>query len=376
MDIPPAPPAPPAPLGYRALRRILFRLEPEKAHRAALLVLRLLPWFWGAPRGLRRGGEIEDPRLAQRLWGRGFRNPVGLAAGFDKDAVVVQALPVLGFGFAELGTVTPRPQPGNPRPRVFRYPDAASLENRLGFNNAGMAAMARRLARIHPFGIPLGINLGKNRDTPIEAAEGDYRELVGGLAPWCDFLVVNVSSPNTPGLRDLQDRRRLEAILAAATALTDRPILVKLAPDLAPAAARELCAAALGAGAAGAVLTNTTTEYSLLPGCRGVGGLSGRVLRERSYELLRAVAPQVAGRGVLVSVGGVDCGAEVYRRLRAGARLVELYTALVFRGPGAVGAILRELLALFERDGIAGLDEAVGADLAATVGPRIRRAEP
>ena len=291
---------------------------------------------------------------------------MGLAAGFDKDGEVVAALPALGFGFAEIGTVTPRPQPGNPRPRLFRYPAAESLQNRLGFNNAGAAALARRLDALAPAvrrRIPLGVNLGKNKDTPAERALDDYRHLLEVFAPRADYLVINVSSPNTPGLRELQSEAFLRPLLDAARRASERPVLVKIDPDMGEAAAVDLAAMAVDAGAAGIIATNTTVDHSLLPGCQPQGGLSGRVLRERSFRVFAAVGRELFGRALLVAVGGIDSAAEAYRRLRAGASLLQLYTPLVFHGPGLVGEIHRGLLRRLEADGLGHLSEAIGAGL-------------
>lgn len=351
---------------YRRLRPLLFRLDAERAHAAGKAALRAVGRAGPLARRMERGNLPDDPRLAQELWGRRFASPVGLAAGFDKDGEVVAALPALGFGFAEVGTVTPRPQAGNPRPRLFRLPGVEGLHNRLGFNNAGAAALAARLSALPPAlraRLPLAVNLGKNKDTPAERALDDYRELLAVFAPLADFLVLNVSSPNTPGLRDLQSEAFLAAVLAAAREAGAPPVLVKLDPDLEVRRLVALAAAAVEAGAAGVVATNTTVDHSLAVGVRGPGGLSGRPLRERSLRVLQALAAELAGRAVLVSVGGVDSAEEVYRRLRAGARLVELYTALVYRGPGLLGEIHRGLLALLARDGLASVGEAVGADL-------------
>jgi dihydroorotate dehydrogenase len=234
----------------------------------------------------------------------------------------------------------------------------------LGFNNAGLAALEWRLERFQPGPIPVGVNLGKNRATPAARALEDYETLLGGLGGLSDYLVINLSSPNTPGLRDLQNEAFVRRVLAAAAERAPgRPVLVKLSPDLEPEQAAGLAEVAVAAGAAGIVATNTTTDYALLPGARDFGGLSGRVLAERSRRILGAIARRLAGRAVLVSVGGVNSGAEAYRRLRAGASLVQLYTALVYRGPGLPARINRELLALLERDGLRSVGEAVGADL-------------
>ena len=349
--------------GYPALRRLLFHLDAETAHAAGMGALRALQALPPLSAALRRCNLVDDPALAQTLFGRTFANPVGLAAGFDKDARVVRALPALGFGFAEVGTITPRPQPGNPRPRLFRHPEAESLRNALGFNNGGMEAARRRLAKVWPAAIPLGVNVGKNKDTPAtpDAALGDYAALIGALSPFCDYLVVNLSSPNTPGLRDLQNESFIRAVLAAARGLTAKPVLVKLAPDLEPRDAVALAEAAVDAGAAGIVATNTTNDYALLPGAPESGGLSGRVLREKSFRIFDAVARSLFGRAVLISVGGIDSGAEAYRRIRAGASLVQIYTALVYQGPGLPRRMNEEILHLMEQDGVKTIGEAVGA---------------
>ena len=347
---------------YPTLLRLLFRLDPETSHEIGLGALRAAQRVPGAGGILARRHLIDAAPLRQTLFGREFVNPVGLAAGFDKNAEAVRAIPALGFGFAEVGTVTPLPQPGNPRPRLFRHPAERSLQNALGFNNAGMAAMHRRLARIYPAPSPLGVNLGKNKATPPERALDDYETLIRGLHDLADYLVVNLSSPNTPGLRDLQNEDFLRSLFSIAKGITDKPILVKIAPDLEPGAAVALSEIAVDAGAAGVIATNTTIDYSLLPGAKDFGGLSGRVLREKSFRIFEVVAKALFGRAVLISVGGIDSGAEAYRRIRAGASLVQVYTALIYEGPGLPRRINEELLRLMERDGVKGMAEAVGAD--------------
>ncbi len=353
---------PPAVPLYPALRPLLFRLDPETSHGLGMAALRLAQAVPGITTVLARRHLLDGAPLRQTLFGREFPNPVGLAAGFDKNAEAVRAIPALGFGFAEVGTVTPLAQPGNPRPRLFRHPEARSLQNALGFNNEGMAAMRRRLARAYPARLPLGVNLGKNKATPPEKALDDYETLIRGLHDLCDYLVVNLSSPNTPGLRDLQNEDFLRALFALAKGITAKPILVKIAPDLDPAQAVALSETAVEAGAAGVIATNTTTDYALLPGARDSGGLSGKVLMEKSFRIFEAVAKALFGRTVLISVGGIDSGAEAYRRLRAGASLTQVYTALVYEGPGLPRRINRELLALMARDGAQGIAEVIGAD--------------
>jgi dihydroorotate dehydrogenase len=350
---------------WSLVRPLLFRLDPESAHGVAMGALRAAQAVPPVAALLRRGFRIDAPALRQTLFGREIVNPVGLAAGFDKDAVAVRGLAALGFGFVEIGTLTPKAQAGNPRPRMFRHSAAASLQNALGFNNAGLEPARARLARLrssHPSPIPLGVNVGKNKATPPEEAIGDYEVLIRAFADLCDYLVVNISSPNTPGLRDLQNESFLRSLLATATGVTRRPILVKIAPDLDLADAVRLAEVAVDSGAAGLIATNTTNEYALLPGAKDFGGLSGRVLKEKSFRVFDAVAARLFGRAVLISVGGIDSGAEAYRRLRAGANLVQVYTALVYQGPSLARRINEELLELMRRDGAKGIGEVIGAD--------------
>ncbi|HYG63942.1 MAG TPA: quinone-dependent dihydroorotate dehydrogenase [Thermoanaerobaculia bacterium] len=347
---------------YSTLRRLLFGLDAETSHEIGIAGLEAIQALPSLARRLEERNFVADERLGQTLFGRAFANPVGLAAGFDKNGVGIAALPALGFGFAEVGTVTPLAQPGNPRPRLFRHPAARSLQNALGFNNQGMEALRRRLEAAWPARIPLGVNIGKNKTTPPEAALADYETLLRGLSPLCDYLVINLSSPNTPGLRDLQNEGFVRTLLGLAAGITAQPVLVKIAPDLDPEAAAGLAETAVEAGAAGIVATNTTTDYALLPGARDSGGLSGEVLREKSFRVFDAVARRLFGRTVLVSVGGIGSGAEAWRRIRAGASLVQVYTALVYQGPSLPRRINEELLALMERDGVKRLADAVGAD--------------
>jgi len=345
-----------------ALHGLLLRFPAEMAHDLGIAALRFAGSLPGGNNYL-GSFSFHDARLEQRLLGSKFPNPLGLAAGFDKDGLAMSALSALGFGLIEVGTVTRRPQEGNQRPRLFRHPAAATLENAMGFNNAGADALSRRLEDFYPGSVPLGVNVGKNKKTPNAEAVVEYGGLVQTFDRCCDYFVINVSSPNTPGLRDLQTVAAIHAILGAARAATTRPILFKLSPDLETAGALELAEEAIAAGADGIVLTNTTVDYDLLPSAHRIGGLSGRVLRERSRELIVAAGRRLFGRCLLVSVGGIDSGREVYRRLRAGASLVQIYSALAFRGPALIGSILSELLECLDRDGLDSVEEAVGADL-------------
>ena len=342
---------------YAIARPILGCLPAETAHRATIAALRLAP----APAA--PGGG--DPALGVRLWGKSFPNPIGMAAGFDKNAEVPDALLRLGFGFVEVGTVTPRPQSGNPKPRLFRLTEDEAVINRLGFNSEGMEAVGRRLARRAKAGI-VGVNLGANRDSADPAA--DYVEGLRRLGPLADYVTINVSSPNTPGLRDLQERGKLRELvgrLMAARAALDPapPLLLKIAPDLSPAELEDIAAVALEAAIDGLIVSNTTVARApgLKSGFRGeTGGLSGAPLFAPSTELLRAAYRLVRGRIPLVGVGGIRSGDDAYAKIRAGASLVQLYTALVYRGPGLIGRMKRELSALLRRDGFVNVAQAVG----------------
>ena len=347
---------------YALVRPLLFRLDPEVSHELGIKALRAIQVLPALARFLGGHLRVDDPALSQTLFGKELTNPVGLAAGFDKNAAAVGAAFALGFGFAEVGTVTPRGQGGNPPPRLFRFPAAESLQNALGFNNAGAQVVRHNLLRALPFPLPVGVNLGKNRVTPTDSALEDYDKLMRVFGDLADYLVVNLSSPNTPGLRDLQNETFLRDLFAVKRGITDRPVLAKIAPDLDPHEAARLAVVAVEAGAAGIIATNTTTDYSLLVGAKDAGGLSGRVLKEKSFRLFEAVAREIHGHALLISVGGIDSGAEAYRRLRAGASLVQVYTALVFRGPALIGKINRELLELLARDGVRSISEVIGVD--------------
>ncbi len=349
-------------MAYAALRTLLFGLDPERAHDLATWAMARGQRLAGVRRRVARRLGTRDPRLAVEILGLDFPSPVMMAAGFDKNARLVPMLTALGFGGIEVGTVTPRPQPGNPRPRLWRHRERLSLQNCLGFNGDGMEVVATNLGALAERTVPIGINLGKNKDTPLAAAADDYLRLVEHFATLGDYFVLNLSSPNTPQLRDLQVPDFVVRVLAAAAQLTSAPVLVKIAPDMTDRAAVELATSAVSAGAAGIIATNTTTAYERIPGAREVGGLSGAVLRERSFELLETLAAALGDAAVLISVGGVDSAAEAYRRLRAGASLVQLYTAMVYEGPGLVARINRELVELLERDGLARLTEAIGLD--------------
>jgi dihydroorotate dehydrogenase len=363
------------------LRPALFRLSDDDPERAHAWAMRALAWAARsrvALAALRRVHAVADPRLRQTVFGAAFPNPVGLAAGFDKDAVALPALAALGFGFIEAGTVTLHPQPGNPRPRIVRLPEHAALINRLGFNNDGAAAVAARLARLDPLTVPLGISLGKSKVTPLDGAVDDYLGSLRLLERFADYIAVNVSSPNTPGLRALQEREAIAALLGALRAATAKPLLVKVAPDLSDAALDDLLDVALAHRIDGLIAVNTTLAREPVAGhprAGETGGLSGRPLRERARAVVRRVVQTTGGRLPVIGVGGISTDADAYAMIRAGASLVQVYTSFVYGGPAVAGRINRGLLRRMERDGVRSLADLRG-DGAETAGIVPDRARP
>lgn len=354
---------------YPLLRRLAFTLDPETAHRLSIAALELLQAGQAKP-----APALTHPLLTQDLWGIRFPNPVGLAAGYDKNAELPLVWSRLGFGFAELGTLTAHAQPGNPRPRIFRLPRHGALINRLGFNNAGADAAAARLAPLlsTPRPVPLGFNLGKSRTTPIEAAADDYCRSCAAVFPSADYLAVNVSSPNTPELRTLQEpdrlARLLEAILtrirglarAANTAPT--PLLVKIAPDLTDRQIVEVVRLARDVGVAGLIATNTTVERpGLGPASHEAGGLSGRPLAARATEVVRLTYRASERNLPIIGVGGIFSAEDAYERIRAGASLIQIYTGMVYEGPFLARRIVQGLIRLLEREGVSHLTRVVGS---------------
>jgi dihydroorotate dehydrogenase len=344
-----------------ALMPLLRGMDPERAHGVALAALRA---------GL-AGSDLseDDPVLATEALGQHFSNPIGLAAGFDKDAVAVRPLMRLGFGFVEAGTVTPRPQEGNPRPRLFRLDEDRAAINRMGFNNAGLEAFVARLAALpRPLPAPLGANIGVNKEDA--RPERDYAALYAALAPHADYVALNVSSPNTPGLRDLQGEERLAAILdaigrAAEVISMPPPLLVKLGPDLAEDALGPIVEACAARGVAGLIVSNTTTarpDGLRSPHRAEAGGLSGASLFAPSTAMLRRLHRLARGRLVLIGAGGVANGEDALAKVRAGASLVQLYTAFALDGPAAVRRIKDGLAAALKREGFARVADAVGTD--------------
>lgn len=348
---------------FSLLRPLIHALDPERAHNLAM---------WALKNRLVSGVPYNDPVLETTLWGKTFPNPVGQAAGFDKDVTAPMQSLALGFGFVEIGSVTPRPQPGNPKPRLFRLPEDEAVINRMGFNSAGADVAARRLARLPPKPHPgiVAVNLGKNKETKDAAA--DYLIGVGKLARFADYLVINVSSPNTPGLRALQDKselvslvKKVRSALDAAVPDNTPPLLVKVAPDLTDHDIADIADVAKSDAVDGLIATNTTIARTMSLKNRNkneTGGLSGRPLFQPSTNVLSALYRATNGTVPLIGVGGIASGADAYEKIRAGASLVQLYSAMVYEGPSLPGRICRTLAGLLKRDGFKNVSEAVGAN--------------
>jgi dihydroorotate dehydrogenase len=341
---------------YKILKFFLFALSPELAH---AWTVRLLDWTtaiqplkWLLANTFRH----PDKRLEVARMGLRFPNPIGLAAGFDKDGKHIVGLAQLGFGFIEVGTVTPRAQDGNPQPRLFRLPADQALINRMGFNNAGLDALVARLRSLRqqpaPHGIVIGGNIGKNKDTPNENAYSDYLQCFDALHPWVDYFVVNVSSPNTPNLRALQEKEPLTQLLSTLQARnseldTPRPLLLKIAPDLTDEQLTDVADIVHTTGLAGVIATNTTiqrtglqTEPKVIEAI-GMGGLSGRPVQARSTEVIKKLRQQLGPNPVIIGVGGIDSAQSAQEKLDAGADLLQVYTGLVYEGPGLIKRILK-----------------------------------
>lgn len=344
---------------YRFIKPALFLFPPETAHRISMT---LLDWAAGFPPTnwlLRQFFTLPDPRLQVQKMGLTFPNAVGLAAGFDKDGKHIAGLACLGFGFIEVGTVTPLAQPGNPRPRLFRLPADRALINRMGFNNEGLDALVARLRRLRERGLPGGLiiggNIGKNKATPNEDAASDYLKCFEALFPVVDYFVANVSSPNTPGLRDLQDKEPLMRLLGLLQAKNrampqPKPLLLKIAPDLTDSQLDDIADIVRATNLAGVIATNTTISRENLRTLTaritqiGMGGLSGAPVRERSTEVVRYLRSKLGKDLIIIGVGGVDSPESAAEKIEAGADLVQVYTGFIYKGPLLVADILRERL--------------------------------
>jgi dihydroorotate dehydrogenase len=342
---------------YQLTRPLLFLAEAEKAHNLSLAALKIapLPAF-----------DIDNKLLQQTVAGLDFANPVGLAPGYDKNAEVPVEIMRLGFGFAEVGTLTPLPQTGNPRPRLFRLVEDEAVINRMGFNNDGQAAAIARLRNIPANSLrgPLGVNIGANKDSEDRVA--DYASGVRNMAPYADYLTINISSPNTPGLRALQDKGALDDLLARSMAARpdETPVFLKVAPDLEPADIDDIVEVSMARGIAALIVSNTTISRPPLKShyASESGGLSGAPLRDLAHQRLCDFRKASGGAIPLIGVGGISSADDAYARIRAGASLVQIYSALVYRGPGLARRINKGLVRLLQKDGFASIADAVGVD--------------
>ena len=337
---------------YPLFRSLLFKLDPEQAHRLTLDLIRLagsiqpVSWF------LRQLYSV--PEQPVQAFGLKFKNPIGLAAGYDKDGMGWRGLACLGFGHIEIGTVTPKPQPGNPRPRIFRLPLDKALINRMGFPGLGQEYVKNEIIKPRPQNLVLGVNIGKNKDTPLESAETDYLELLKSFSPYADYLTINISSPNTVGLRRLQERQALTRLLGQLIEERERlaesiskkpPLLVKLAPDLSDSELEDILEVCLANKLDGVIATNTTLSREGVKSqlCSENGGLSGQPLFHRSLEMVGKINALTGGRLPVIGVGGIFNATGVQKMLDAGAVLVQVYTGLIYEGPGLVKSALQEL---------------------------------
>lgn len=350
-------------------------MGPEQAHHVLIEGMSLAKKIPGI-RSLMRSmyGVSPSPELSSELWGIHFPNPIGLAAGMDKDAQAVPMFSSIGFGFIEVGTVTPKPQPGNEQPRVFRLPTDSALINRMGFNNKGAEAMAESLQKVHNRTVPVAVNIGKNKNTPNEQAADDYQACIRQLYPYGNFFVVNISSPNTPDLRKLQHGEELSSLLSAVMEEmnrqkekykgSDKPVLVKIAPDLDDPELESIINTIMKSGVSGVIATNTTLAREGLTHRHAVesGGLSGLPMKERSTEVIRKIYKMTAGKLPIIGSGGVFSSEDAYEKIRAGACLVEVYTGLIYEGPYINKKLNKGLRELLKQDGFTHISQAVGAD--------------
>ena len=355
------------------MKKYLFKLDPEHAHEKTVGALKFAERFGGTvPLNLLYG--FKDERLVSDLWGLRFMNPVGLAAGFDKNADVYRGLAALGFGFVEVGTVTPVAQPGNEKPRLFRLVEDDAVINRMGFNNDGVEVAAHNLANYERAQVPIGINIGKNKVTPNEDAASDYEKSLEALYSYGHYFVINISSPNTPNLRDLQETESLRQLLKAIRRKTNeleekgaqsKPVLLKVAPDMSDEHMHDVVQVAVAEGVSGIIATNTTLSREGLVNqtyAGEMGGLSGRPLTEKSTTWIKEIYQEVGGQLPIIGVGGIFTGDDAYEKIRAGASLVQVYTGMIYEGPKIVKNMNKRLVQLMEQDGFTNISQAIGVD--------------
>lgn len=350
-------------MNYENLKKLLFKLDPEIAHEMATFGLNLSSNLPFVSNIIQKTFCFKDEILSQNLCDINFPNPVGIGGGFDKNAVLVKSLRNLGFGFVEVGTITPAPQSGNPKPRLFRLIEEESLQNAMGFNNDGTLKAKSRLNKVYPFELPIFANIGKNKTTANENAIRDYEFCTANLDGVCDFFVINISSPNTPNLRDLQTSSFLDELSSAIKNITNKPLILKIAPDMSEKDAINLCNKAAELDFKALILNNTSIDYTLSPNSFSFGGISGQLIKAKSKKLFEAVSKELFGKIVLISCGGINTVDEVYDRIKMGANLVEIYTAFIYKGPSICKNINQMLSNYLRNDGFSSISEAVGVNL-------------
>ena len=376
---------------YQNFKKMLFKFDPETAHKIAENSLIFAQNLSPLRKILAKNFTYQDEILSQNLLGLNFLNPLGMAGGFDKNATMLGGLFALGFGFVEFGTFTPKAQNGNEKPRLFRLIDENSLQNAMGFNNLGAKVIKENVTKflgkfranfntnftnparenldtnsalnLTKFSHPIIANIGKNKITPNEDALNDYLYLTREFNELCDLFLINVSSPNTPNLRALQDEKFIATLLKEMKNLTKRPILFKIAPDMSEKTAISLCNCAVENGASGVVINNTSVDYALTKNARSMGGISGELIKEKSRVLFKAVARELFGRTILISCGGISDANEAYERIKFGANLVEIFTSFIYKGPSLARNLNENLANLLRADGFKNINEAVGANL-------------
>ncbi|MGP1527915.1 MAG: dihydroorotate dehydrogenase (quinone) [Campylobacter sp.] len=372
---------------YQNLKKMLFKFDPETAHKIAENSLIFAQNLSPLRKILAKNFTYQDEILSQNLLGLNFLNPLGMAGGFDKNATMLSGLFALGFGFVEFGTFTPKEQNGNEKPRLFRLIDENSLQNAMGFNNLGAKVIKENVTKflgkfranftnpahenldtnsalnLTKFSHPIIANIGKNKITQNEDALNDYLYLTREFNELCDLFLINVSSPNTPNLRALQDEKFIATLLKEMKNLTKSPILFKIAPDMSEKTAISLCNCAVENGASGVVINNTSVDYALTKNARSMGGISGELIKEKSRVLFKAVARELFGRTILISCGGISDANEAYERIKFGANLVEIFTSFIYKGPGLARNLNENLAILLRTDGFKNINEAVGVNL-------------
>ncbi len=376
---------------YQNLKKMLFKFDPETAHKIAENSLIFAQNLSPLRKILAKNFTYQDEILSQNLLGLNFLNPLGMGGGFDKNATMLSGLFALGFGFVEFGTFTPKAQNGNEKPRLFRLIDENSLQNAMGFNNLGAKVIKENVTKflgkfranfnanftnlarenldtnsalnLTKFSHPIIANIGKNKITPNEDALNDYLYLTREFNELCDLFLINVSSPNTPNLRALQDEKFIATLLKEMKNLTKSPILFKIAPDMSEKTAISLCNCAVENGASGVVINNTSVDYALTKNARSMGGISGELIKEKSRVLFKSVARELFGQTILISCGGISDANEAYERIKFGANLVEIFTSFIYKGPGLARNLNENLANLLRTDGFKNINEAVGVNL-------------